>query len=40
MARAVYDICRMTIDHLNARGAVIDARTAATEALMRSLIKE
>lgn len=40
MARAVHDICRMTIDHLRAKGAPIDARTSATEALMRSLIKE
>lgn len=40
LARAVYDICRETIAHLIDKGAEIDPRTAATEALMRSLIKE
>lgn len=40
LARAVYDICRQTIAHLSEKGAEIDPRTEATEALMRSLIKE
>lgn len=40
LARAVYDICRETIAHLIEKGADIDPRTEATEALMRSLIKE
>lgn len=40
LARAVYDICRATIAHLIDKGTGIDPRTYATEALMRSLIKE
>ena len=40
LARTVYDICRETIAHLIDKGAAIDPRTEATEALMRSLIKE
>lgn len=40
LARTVYEICRATIEHLKEKGADIDKRTYATEALMRSLIKE